>query len=502
MIESKINIDDLIEIVRNGGKVKTGIDVYNDSGVLLLERDIVVSQVKTLEIIKAQGVRTLPLNPENYGGIWDADGNYLKLDHPSSQTPSEQDSSRNSGASDRRLLNDSAVNSSDSPANGAKASDAAAAGVSHPGELERRLKEISSFKKVAAEKYDTAKSQAGKVMDDIRKTGGRFEYDDVQKSVSDLVALCKRSENPFAYLSRDLFKYDDYLLSHCVNVCAIGCAILYRFNTSFSNVVNRHIATAFPANPSSSVSSMLPASDDLPYRCYLKDDIEDIAMGFFLHDIGKVLIPEAVLYKKGRLTAMEFDMIRRHSYVMGAAIIEKNGLKNTVIKNIVKYHHAALFTGEKRCYPGEITPAEIPLYVKMCKLADIYDAMISKQCYKEAYNPIGAVTDIFRKYAGKDNMLQFILHAFVKSTGIYPTGSIIYLMNGQMAYVLEGRGPLVLPFTDSKGNTLDHAVSPVDLGESSLDSSLRPDTFRTIQNPVDVYDQLPSYLKPGAQPLP
>ncbi|MBF0201020.1 MAG: HD domain-containing protein [Desulfamplus sp.] len=488
MINSRASIDKLIDIVRQGGKVKTGIDIYNSKGVLLLEKDIVVNRVKTLEIIKDEGFAYLPLNSDNYGGIWDSEGNHIQLDElddPKAK-PSSSPSSMDQGDNDR--------GSSLKDETGTSRPGGTRIGGTRIGGIEKRLKEIDAFKRMAAEKYAMSKKQAQKVLEDIKSSGGHFDYEAVEQNMTQMVDFFKVSENPFSYLNRDLFRYDDYLVSHCINVCAIGSAMLNRFNTSFSSSVNRYIATAFPENVSPAPQSA-PKKSQGSYQCYLKDDIQDITVGFFLHDIGKVMIPESVLYKKGKLTAMEFDMIRKHSYQMGTAIIEKNRISNSVVRNIVKYHHAALFDGEKRCYPGDLPPSEIPLYVKMCKLADIYDAMISKQCYKEAYNPINAVTDIFRKYAKKDHMLQFILHAFVKSIGIYPTGSIIYLMNGQMAYVLESSGPLVLPFTDRTGITLTSASEPIDLGDKKLDQNLKADSFRSIQTPVEVHDRLPAYLK-------
>ena len=87
---------------------------------------------------------------------------------------------------------------------------------------------------------------------------------------------------------------------------------------------------------------------------------------------------------------------------------------------------------------------EAPLHVRVSKIADIYDAMTSKRCYKDAYNPVEVVTTIVRSYAGKEETLQLLLHAFIKSVGIYPPGSVVNLMNQQLAYVLDSDGPVVL----------------------------------------------------------
>jgi len=135
-----------------------------------------------------------------------------------------------------------------------------------------------------------------------------------------------------------------------------------------------------------------------------------------------VIVADEILNKEGRLTPFEFDEVKKHSYEYGTRLLDRNQIKNSVVKNIVNYHHAQLYEGEERCYPLDKHPSQIPLYIKVCKLSDIYDAMTSRRCYKEAINPINVVTQLFRSYAKKDYILQYILHAFVKSIGIYPAG--------------------------------------------------------------------------------
>ncbi|MBF0411295.1 MAG: HD domain-containing protein [Desulfamplus sp.] len=483
MIQTKVSIDNLIAIVAQGGKVKTGIDVYNAKGVLLLEKDILVNSVKTLEVIKSQGIKNLPLNPENYGGVWDSDGNYLKID---------QDGVTVEKPSVSQLVHTSKKDKQISKAKSSR--------ISAPsGDIEKRLKVIEEIKIAAAQKYEIGKQAVKQALDAIRLSKGEFDYNSVEENVSELVAFLNTAENPFAYLTKEIINYDSIIYSHAVNVCAIGTAILNRFNINFSSMVNKYIDSSLAAGdfPLSSSENGATGGGG-SYIYYHKDDILDISTGFFLHDIGKTLIPDSVLNKKSKLTDMEFGMIKKHSYGLGIQILDKNRLKNRVVRNIVGLHHGALFDGERNCYPENIKSDEIPLYVKICKLADMYDAMTSRTCYREAFNPINVVTDIFRKYAKKDKMLQFVLHAFVKSIGIYPTGSVIYLKNGQLAYILESAGPLVLPFTDSDGKTLSAGSSPppLDLGDEHIADELKADISRSIKTPLEVYELLPAWLKP------
>ncbi len=462
MINRQIKIENLIHIVARGGRVKTGVDVYNDRGVLLLDKDVVVDKVRTLEILMEKGINALPTS-EREGGVWDAQGNEIKIERDGTMGVEQT--------------------TADHPAPIARA-----------GTIERRLQEIEELKTVAAKKYDDAKESIKRVLGQIQDTGGQFDFDEVQTHVSDLVEFLTVTDNPFSYLTKEIFSYDDYLYNHSVNVCAIGTAVLNRFNKGFSAAINDflNVGEAEAYDPFAKKNS----GKTNAYRCYHAEELEEISMGFFLHDIGKIMLPEKVLNKSGRLTSDEFELVKRHSYDFGAELLEKNRLRNSYIRSIVKNHHASIFSGEERCYPEGGHPRDIPIHVKIAKLADIYDAMTSKRCYKEAFNQINVVTEIFRKYAKKDPILQYVLHAFVKSIGIYPPGSIVFLRNGQLAYVLESQGPLVIAFTDIQGNTLASKPEPMDMGDKNIREDLKVDSRRSVKTPLEVFDRLPPYLQP------
>jgi HD-GYP domain-containing protein (c-di-GMP phosphodiesterase class II) len=457
MVKDAIAIDVLIKIVEDGGKITTGIDVYNEQGILLLDKDVVVNIINPLEIIKKNGINSIPFSSDNNSGVWDANGNSVIFDKDGSFETIEP----------KKL-----------PAlNG----------------IEKRVFEIQELKKISTEKYNGAKDSIKKVLGEIKETGGNFDYNEVYSDVRDLVAFLTIEDNPFSYLTKEIFSYDDYLYNHSINVCAIGTAIVNSFNTTFSSFINSHLNTKQELDYSAASKDKKPED---AYKCFQKDEIEHICTGFFLHDIGKVMVKDEILNKPGKITLAEFDEIKRHSYDYGIKILEKNKLNNPFLTNTVQYHHAPLFRGQKIGYPLDRKPNELPTYVKICQLSDIYDAMTSKRCYKEAFNQINVVTDIFRNYAKKDNIMQYILHSFVKSIGIYPAGSIVYLRNGQMGYVLESAGPLIIPFTDTQEKTLSSNSNPLDLSELGSDNVLQIDNRRSIKTPREVYDLLPSYLKP------
>jgi HD-GYP domain-containing protein (c-di-GMP phosphodiesterase class II) len=461
-----IDIDTLIEIVSGGGKVTTGIDVYDNNGTLLLEKTVVVTSSKILEAIKETGIKKVPLSADGKSGIWDAQGKKISDSLKIPASDSFQKDLTPSGFS----------------------------GVILKG-LEKRLYEIDESKKLAYENYEVAKQCIKKALHDIKNTGGQFDHAEVSSHVLHLTEFLTIMDNPFSYLTKEILSYDDYLYNHSINVCTVGTAIMNKFNIIFSTMISGHINASENDvyDPFSKPSGILK----MTYRHFQKDELQSISLGFFLHDIGKVLIPDTILNKSGKLTDKEFDIIKKHSYELGLSILEKNNLNNPFITGIVKYHHSTLYPGEPHCYPADTLPEEIPLYAKICKIADMYDAMTSKKIYKEAANQINAVTEIFRTYARKDAMLQYILQSFIKSIGIYPPGSIVFLRNGQMGYVIEGKGPLIIPFTDENGNRLSTKLNPLDLSAADCEESLKIDNRRSIKNPLDVYELLPSYLRSG-----
>ena len=457
MSEFTINIDKLIDIVSRGGTVKTGVDVHNDKGVLLLEKNVQVHTINPLLVIKKYGVGNLPIDFSTSGGVWDNSGNPVSFSAPRRDIQKED--------------------------------------IHLPESIDRKIREINEKKKEATQRYDNAKKKIKKVINEIKDSGGEFDVVPVEETVTDIINFLSKDDTAFSHMSKEIFSYDDYLYNHSVNTCTIGTAVLLRFNDKFSDVINNYLSTI-------SIEAVRDNGNPAPlsFIYYLPQELHDIALGYFLHDVGKVLIPENVLNKKGKLTEQEFDLVKRHSYEKGYEILSRNRLENPFIGNSVKYHHALLYQGETGCYPENIHPIELTPYVKICKLSDMYDAMTSKRAYKDAINPVGVVTELFRKYANKDRMLQFILRSFVKIVGIYPPGSVLNLINGQMVYVLDSDGPLVIPFTDKYGNPLSQKIEPFNISEvvNESDDGFTIDRRQPLKSPVEVYDALPDYLKISA----
>ena len=109
-----------------------------------------------------------------------------------------------------------------------------------------------------------------------------------------------------------------------------------------------------------------------------RDDIESLILGAFLHDVGKIGIPDQILLKPARLTAGEFEIMKRHVLYGGEIIQETAWFKNA--RDVVLFHHEQ-FDGSG--YPHGIRGKDIPLGARLFAVVDVFDALMSKRPYKE-----------------------------------------------------------------------------------------------------------------------
>ena len=116
-------------------------------------------------------------------------------------------------------------------------------------------------------------------------------------------------------------------------------------------------------------------------------DLQELAAGFFLHDLGKVNIDPDVLNKPGRLTDVEMQHMRTHPY-QGYKLLQQAEALSEECKVIVMQHHEAI---DGSGYPKRLKDKEIHLYGKICAIADVYDALTAERSYKKALSSFDAL---------------------------------------------------------------------------------------------------------------
>jgi putative two-component system response regulator len=147
---------------------------------------------------------------------------------------------------------------------------------------------------------------------------------------------------------------------------------------------------------------------------------EEIARVSPLHDIGKVAIPDNILHKPGKLTNAEFEIMKTHAAIGGQLlkdIYAQNGSPYLKVAYEVAMFHHERYDGTG--YPNGLCGEEIPIAAKIMALADIYDAMATKRCYKEPF-PHTTIKDIILQERGK-HLDPLVIDAFLRQEDVWLT---------------------------------------------------------------------------------
>ena len=161
---------------------------------------------------------------------------------------------------------------------------------------------------------------------------------------------------------------------------ALSTAIEFRSGESGEHVRRIHDITAY-------MLENTPLGNGLS-----KEEKEQIAIASIMHDVGKIAVPDAILNKPGKLTPDEFEIMKTHT-IKGAELLER--IPQMKRHNAFKYaydiarHHHERYDG--RGYPDGLKGGEIAVWAQIVSLADVYDALVSKRVYKDAYSVDQAV---------------------------------------------------------------------------------------------------------------
>jgi putative two-component system response regulator len=122
------------------------------------------------------------------------------------------------------------------------------------------------------------------------------------------------------------------------------------------------------------------------------EDLLALHRGGFLHDIGKVAVPDVILFKQGELTPEEWVIMRSHTW-KGEEICRPMRSLRPVLPIIRNHHERWDGSG----YPDGLRGEDIPLLARILQLADIFDALTSERSYKQAYSVDDAISQLRRE---------------------------------------------------------------------------------------------------------
>jgi len=204
------------------------------------------------------------------------------------------------------------------------------------------------------------------------------------------------ARNPGAIVSLARLKTsDDYTYMHCVAVCALMVSLARQLNL-----------------------------DD--------DDVREAGLAGLVHDLGKSAMPIDVLNKPGKLTAEEFAIMRKHPEAGHRLLLEAKGVGEVPLDVCLHHHEKVSGNG----YPHRLKGDEISVFARMGAVCDVYDAITSNRPYKAGWDPSESVQRM-AQWAREGQFEESIFQAFVRSIGIYPTGSLVKMASGRLAVVVE-----------------------------------------------------------------
>ena len=149
-----------------------------------------------------------------------------------------------------------------------------------------------------------------------------------------------------------------------------------------------------------------------------------------LHDVGKALMPLDILNKPGALTDAEFDVMRSHP-VRGFELLQEARGAEQATMDVCLHHHERFDGGG---YPHKLPNDKLDQLVRMGSICDVYDAITSNRPYKLGWDPADSIG---KMASWKGQFDPVIFATFVKSVGIYPTGSLVRLHSDRLAVVIE-----------------------------------------------------------------
>lgn len=149
-----------------------------------------------------------------------------------------------------------------------------------------------------------------------------------------------------------------------------------------------------------------------------------------MHNVGMAMVPTEVIRKKGKLTDEETFVVRAHP-VQGYEMLKSSGdYAKEILETCLNHHERWDGTG----YPFGLEGEATPLFARMCAICDAYDAITSNRSYRSGWDPAESIAQM-ASWTGQFDPELF--NAFVRSLGVYPTGSLVRLQSQKLAVVVD-----------------------------------------------------------------
>ena len=241
--------------------------------------------------------------------------------------------------------------------------------------------------------HSKVKTAVANLFHDVRM-GKALQLQETHDLVETIIQSLERNSNAFLSLSKFKEK-DSHTYLHSVAVSALMIAVGRQFNIE-------------------------------------GDELRNLGVAGLLHDVGLMQIPEWLLHKQGELTGQEAEVMQTHPQISWMTVLKDTPDMPKMVLDVCLHHHERV---DGTGYPDKVQDGSLSLYAKICAVCDVYDTITSDTCYKKGHSPADAIRKMAAMQPGQFDKAVF--HAFVKTVGIYPTGTLVKLMSGRLAVVMD-----------------------------------------------------------------
>ncbi|GFD69966.1 HD-GYP domain-containing protein [Alteromonas sp. KUL106] len=196
-----------------------------------------------------------------------------------------------------------------------------------------------------------------------------------------------------------------------------------------------------------------------------EEEVQDLSYAGFLHDLGKIKIPDEILHKPGRLTEGEMEIMKGHVN-HGVDYLQSMNIPAPLVRTISEHHERLDGLG----YPAGKQGEAISKAGRMLAIADMYDALTADRVYKPGMSSQKAFSILMSDAPSR--LDKALVQQFIMCLGVYPVGSLVLLSNERLAMVLEQKEspltPIVKVFYSVRNS---HYLTPRDI-DLSVDKTI------------------------------
>jgi len=268
-----------------------------------------------------------------------------------------------------------------------------------------------------------------------QKTTGTFNLNLAKRWMQSIYNHIVDDES-FVYGLTNIKNFDEYTLNHSINVCVLAIALGRRLGLT-------------------------------------REELSDLGVSSFLHDLGKLDIPKEILDKPAKLDPAERAVIENHVHIGAEKLIQLKSTRRIPIRAIqvaLEHHLKADLSG----YPRYFKKRSTNLFSKIVKIVDYFDALTTKRVYRTKVFTRDDALSLMQEKSGEE-FDPLLLKVFTSMIGAYPIGSLVALDTGELGIVFEANPhpafqlrPKVKIIADSEGNKVDGEL--IDLTEIAPES--------------------------------